>query len=187
MLQKQVVLYSSLSADEFLHNLTPSVALQDEFTLLSKLSDGGIVVRALAAPKTTLPFWGKIKPDGFKITQSLYDKGLSPFQPILYGKLIESEGGCELTLTLRPHPQASSFWGIHSFVGGLLAMVGLAVAPQKPGFGILSTIIGLLLIAFPTFRAKYSFQQGVERALQAFAALGLTAAEQTKFPEQLPQ
>ncbi len=157
-LEQQAVLRSVLPPGALLARLRSEVApLDGSFTLVSKLSGGGIVTRALRAPETERPFFGKVGPEEFTIAVIPRGVDVSPYQPILRGRVAGAEEGSVVALTLAPHPGARPLVGVHA-VGALL-LVGAAVSmlATRPDVAAVGFVFAVVLAGFPWLRARHGF------------------------------
>lgn len=175
ILQETIKLHSKLTPSVFLQKLLCEVEFCESFQLLLKLSPGGIAVRTIAAPKTTKVFFGQIEVESLKfaITNAFYDSNLSPFQPILHGKIQPQEHGANIEIILKPHSKAHPFVWIHSLAALALGFSGVLVYGSRPEMGGLAIGIALALFFFPQFRTRYSFSQGCRIAEKSLLELDL--------------
>ena len=82
----------------------------EPFSMVSKLSGGGIVVRVLRTPETERAFFGRVTTDGFVVAPVHRGGDVTPFQPLIRGTVAPSDtGGTRLHLHLHPHPHAQAY------------------------------------------------------------------------------
>ena len=81
-LTKTETLHTSLSLEEWKAMLREHVEEVEEFSIVAKLSAGGVVVRTLRAPKSEMPFFGMVG-DKLQIAELRYTHNLTPYQPLL--------------------------------------------------------------------------------------------------------
>lgn len=145
--------------------------LDGGFTLVSRLSGGGIVTRTLRAPDTDLPLFGRVEPDRIRV--ALVHRGVdtSPFQPIV-GVALDGEGeGSAVRLDLAPHPNARTFGGIFA-LGAVLLLVAAAVQfSGQPGVAVAAGLFAVALGLFPHLRARVGFGQDADRVTDALVEL----------------
>lgn len=157
---------SELPPSAFMEALTPLVEpLDGGFKLVSKLSPGGIVVRALRAPETDRGWFGKIEGHSFSIALVVRDKSGSPFEPIMRGKVTPDGDGSLIALDLASHPNARMFSILFTGGGVLLATASLIAISQSPGMGLLGLGFAALFLAFPPLRARIGFRHASDTAL----------------------
>jgi hypothetical protein len=141
------------------------------FTLVSKLSGGGIVTRTLRAPETDRPLFGRVEPERIRV--ALVHRGIdtSPFQPIVRVELTPEGEGTRVRLALAPHPNARTFGGAFA-VGAILLLVaaGLQVG-TRPGLALATAVFAVALGGFPHLRARVGFGQDADRVVVALAEL----------------
>ena len=167
---KHFLYKTSLSEEDFFQQLHREVTLQDEFRLISYLSDGGVVVRGISPPDNCeTAFFGVVNKKSFRIVEHTRKAFISPYQPILYGHF-ENE-----TIHILPkmHPQAYPLVSIYTCFGVLLVFLGMLTIQEDLFICVLTTLFGSLLIFFPRFRTQNHFKIGVHRAILAFENLSL--------------
>ena len=146
------------------------------FSIISKLSAGGAVVRTLKAPKSTKKFFGQCG-EVIKIAELLYTRNLTPYQPILSVTLNPHEKGTEILLHCAPHPKMYEFGILYNLAGVLLLLGTIPLIVQRPVMATLSGVFGGLLLLYPKFRAGISFDEACSSALDTFASLPLDLTE----------
>ena len=156
--------------DAFAAQLRDAVQPSTEpFTLVSKLSGGGIVVRALRTPATERPFFGRVEHGRFAIAPTRKTGNVTPFQPLIRGTWSPTEAGTQLDLHLAPHPNAQNWDIVFTIAGlGLLPGAALQALSNVPLAAALGAF-GLAALAFPRLRARASFAAEVDIALPALA------------------
>ena len=161
---------TSLSQDNFLQQLQKEVTLQDEFRLISYLSDGGAVVRGIFPPENCqTSFFGVIQDNSFRIVEHTHKEFISPYQPILFGHFEKNV----LHLSAQMHPQAYPLLSLYTSFGILLILLGLLSVQEDIFIFVMTTFFGVLLVFFPRFRTKNDFTVGLQRATDAFEKLPL--------------
>lgn len=141
----------------------------EPFTLVSKLSGGGIVVRALRTPDTPRPFFGRVHGRRFTIAPTRKTGNVTPFQPLIRGTWAAVEGGTRVELNLAPHPNAQN-WDILFTIAGLGLLPGAAIqALSNVPLAAALAAFGLAALGFPRLRARASFGAEVDIALQSLA------------------
>jgi hypothetical protein len=156
-------LRSDLPPDELHAQLAQRVEVFPDFPLISKLSGGGVVIRVFKPPPTSLPFFGQRTPLGFRIAEVQIRGGLTPFQPIAEGRILEDGGGSRMELDLRPHPDARSFYATFGVV--MLVAGGLLASRGDLGLGVTAALMATGFLLFPRFRAQHGFEIGVQSLL----------------------
>jgi hypothetical protein len=179
-LQRQFLWHSALSRNEIVTFLKEEVEEVERFRLISKISGAGIVTRVLSAPDTKCAFWGKTIGDNLRIVQNLPSVNLTPFQPIVYLDIVQKNDGSDIKVLLKPHSNASMF-SFAEYLGGTLCITAGMVALQQNPLGISGIILGGLVILFPRWRAKKSFELEASRCIEAIkkllAGVGITSDE----------
>ena len=159
---------TALSDDDFFSSLRREVTHHDELRLISYLSPGGVVVRGISPPDNCeTRFFGIIKEQRFSIVENTEKRFVSPYQPILHGKVKEG------TITLSPqmHPQAYPLLWLYTAFGGLLILLGIVVYTEDSFIFALSLFFGSILIVFPRYRTKLHFEACLKTALTSFENL----------------
>lgn len=127
------------------------------FTMVAKLSGGGIVIRVLRAPETEHPLFGRFDGDHFSVAPVHHGGDVTPFQPIVRGSFAAHGANTRLRATLAPHPHAQSY-DVAFHVVGVLLLIGAAIqATVSLGLGALLATFGLLAVLFPRGRAAAGF------------------------------
>ena len=145
--------------------------LDGGFTLMSRLSGGGIVTRTLRAPDTERPLFGRVTPERIRVALVHRDVDMSPFQPIATVRLDPDGGGSRVTLELGPHPNARSFGGIFAFGAALLLGASLFQFSCRPVVAVSGMGFAVLLAVFPHLRARHGFGQDADRAVAVLTSL----------------
>ena len=159
---------TALSEDDFFSSLQKEVTHHDEFRLISYLSPGGVVVRGISPPDNCeTRFFGIIKEQKFSIVENTEKRFVSPYQPILHGKVEEG------TITLSPqmHPQAYPLLWLYTVFGGILIVLGIVISREDSFIFSLSLFFGIILIVFPRYRTKMHFEACLKTALTSFENL----------------
>jgi len=152
--------------------------LKDGFTYVSKLSGGGVVVRVLRAPDSERPWFGAVEPTSFKVVLAPRDRTGTPYQPILRGTILPTDTGSAVELALAPHPDARMFSILFTVGGGLLGFASLLSFHEDPTMGGVGLVMAGLFLAFPSFRARLSFDEACAISLSALEEqLNLTRAD----------
>ena len=119
------------------------------------MSPGGVVVRGISPPEECeTKFFGVIKERKFSIVENTEKQFVSPYQPILHGKI---ESG---TIMISPqmHPQAYPLLWLYTVFGSLLILLGVVIASEDFFIFALSLFFGFILIVFPRYRTKMHFE-----------------------------
>ena len=157
-----------LSEDDFLSSLQREVTNIDEFRLISYLSPGGVVVRGISPPEECeTKFFGVIKERKFSIVENTEKQFVSPYQPILHGKI---ESG-SIMISPQMHPQAYPLLWLYTVFGSLLILLGAVVASEDFFIFALSLFFGFILIVFPRYRTKMHFEACLKTAIASFENL----------------
>jgi hypothetical protein len=144
--------------------------------LVFKLSGGGIVSRVMAAPETSLPFFGLVSDEKIRIARATRGRQVTPFQPILLGTITAADDGSALTLQLRPHREARSLSGLFGVAGFVLIGAALPALLEARAMGVIGLLFGAAFMVFPTWRARTCFAADHRDALAALhESLPLTA------------
>ena len=165
---------SALDPQGLVARLEPQVEpLLQRYPFISKLSGGGVVVRVLKTPPTQRPLWGRFFGDSFHLVRIPRGEDLTPWAPIMHGTIHPHEGGSRVELELRPHPSARTLSGVYAFFGLLLLVAAGLAAAEQPDMAGLGLAFGLLMLFFPSYRARRSFEVGCGLALESLdAAIG---------------
>ncbi|MEC7949351.1 MAG: hypothetical protein VX265_17420 [Myxococcota bacterium] len=171
-LSRTVQRRSDMPPEALRARLASAVApLEGGFTLVSKLSGGGIVTRTLRTPETELPLFGRVEADRIRIALVHRGVDISPFQPIV-GVVIEASGrGSLVALHLAPHPNARTFAGAFALCAILLLLAAAVQFSAKPGIALAAALFALALGLFPHLRARRGFQMDADRAVAALDGL----------------
>ena len=170
-MKRVLSLASTLSEEELRQRLQPHVEIVEDFKIISKLSDGGVVVRTLKAPQSERTFYG-ILDDSVQLAELRYDKNLTPYQPIVrIGFEKDSPTRVVLTATL-PKKMYELGW-IYNIAGGLLVLSSLPLYLSKISIGITATFFGAMLLIYPKLRAKISFDEATDSVFTKIKALPL--------------
>ncbi len=158
---------SDLDPKALVAHLEPQVELLlQRYPFVSKLSGGGVVIRVLKTPPTSRPLWGRFFGDSFHLTRIPRGEDLTPWAPIMHGTIHPDEEGSRIELELKPHPSARTLASVYGFFGVLLLVAsGLGLSTQ-PGIAAIGLVFGILLLFFPGYRARLSFQLGCGLALE---------------------
>lgn len=127
------------------------------FRLVSRLSGGGAIVRALAAPKTELPFFGELSAERLRFARVPRATSISPWAPIARGAWEQAPGGARLRLTLAPHPQAGLVGELASIFALPLAVVGVAALGSAPGYAVALLVWVGAMVGLPRWWARRVF------------------------------
>ena len=145
--------------------------LDGGFTLVSRLSGGGIVTRALRAPDTDRPFFGRVTADRIRV--ALVHRGIdtSPFQPIVTVELLADGGGSRVELELAPHPNARTLGGVFALGAVLLLGASALQLTAQPVVAVTGVVFAGVLGGFPHLRARHGFRRDAEQVVQALVSL----------------
>lgn len=175
LLRKELTLHLDEVPSGVHQRLLEATQLETEpFTMVAKLSGGGIVVRVLRTPETDRAFFGRVKSDSFFLAPVHRGGDVTPFQPLLRGQWSANGTGTVLTATLSPHPHAQSY-DIAFHLVGLLLLLGAAIqANVSLPYGAMLGAFGLLAALFPRLRGQAGFALETRRAEAALRdALGV--------------
>ncbi len=145
--------------------------LEGAFQLQSKLSPGGIVIRVLKSPKTERPFFGRVGDEGaFSLALVPRGEALTPYQPILSGRVVADGPGSRIEAELAPHPSArtfSGFFGLVAVVVGGASLLRLLASPLVACIGITFAVAFAL---FPGWRARQGFGHSAQESVDLLVA-----------------
>ena len=130
------------------------------FELVHKLSPGGIVLQLLRTPVTGRGFWGRADHVNWHIAQNRRRERVTPFQPLLVGRVVESGDGVRIEAELAPHPNVRSWSWLYMLAGAILLVGGAIKATADPGIAAALAGLGVLFAVFPHLRAWQGFQMG---------------------------
>lgn len=163
---------SAVAPAELRRRLERSVApIEGGFTLVSKLSGGGIVTRTLRTPESELPLFGWVRDDRIRVAMIPRGVDLTPFQPIVGLQLSPAAEGTEVRMELAPHPGARTFGGIFAFGAVLLLIAAGVQFSGSPGVALLAALFAVVLALFPHVRARRGFGADADRVTEALDAL----------------
>lgn len=145
--------------------------IEGGFTLVSKLSGGGIVTRTLRTPDSDRLLFGRMGPERIRVALIPRGVDLSPFQPIVSVLLQPEHGGSAVTLEMAPHPGARTFGGIFAFGAVLLLIAACLQFAGSPGVAVLAGLFAVLLAVFPHIRARRAFRADADRVTEALDRL----------------
>jgi hypothetical protein len=166
----ELIYTTSLPPDAFLTSLQGHVTPQPDLRLISYLSPGGVVVRGISPPENCdTHFFGIVQKDQFSIVEHTHKRFVSPYQPILQGKIKDST----ITISPKMHSQAYPLLWLYTVFGILLMLLGILVMQEDFFIFILTFIFGLSLIAFPRYRTKNHFETCLHTAIASWEALPL--------------
>lgn len=160
-LRRQVVLETPLSLEEIQaripQHIEPHVG---PFELVHKLSPGGIVLHLLRCPVTARSFWGRADHDKWHIAQNRRSERVTPFQPLLLGRVVESGGRVRIEGELAPHPKVRTWSWLYILAGVILLAGGAIKVGSDPAIAAALVALGVLFAVFPHLRAWQGFQMG---------------------------
>jgi len=145
--------------------------LEGGFTLVSRLSGGGIVTRTLRAPDTDRMLFGRVT--AARIRVALVHRGIdtSPFQPIVSVGLVADGEGSRVELELAPHPNARTLGGVFALGAVLLLGASLLQLVAQPVVALTGVVFAMVLGGFPHLRARHGFRRDAEAVVQALGSL----------------
>lgn len=165
-LERRLELSCALSPDELASALERASEPQETFSLVSKISAGGIVTRVLRAPDTELAFFGRVTSTGADIAAVPRGRAQTPFQPIVRASWEPDGTGSRVTVKLRPHADARTFSAVFLVFGLGLGALGLARMAADPIVGGIAVVFAGAFAFFPQFRAVHGFHLACEQTLQ---------------------
>lgn len=139
-----------------------TAAHRGPFRLVSRLSGGGAIVRALAAPPTDQPFFGELTAERLRFARVPRATSISPWAPIARGAWEAAPGGARLRLTLAPHPQAGLVGELASIFALPLAVVGVAALGSAPGYAAALLVWVGAMVGLPRWWARRVFTAEVD-------------------------
>lgn len=171
-LNRTSVLGSQQPATEVLSELRRvTEPLDGPFQLLSKLSPGGIVIRVLKAPKTERPFFGRVGDEGsFTIAMVPRGERLTPYQPMIHGRVVDEGDSSRLELELAPHRQARTFSGVFGVAALMVGSISLLRLFAQPAVAVVGLCFAVAFAVFPTWRAKQGFGVSATETLDLLRA-----------------
>ena len=169
---KSKALRTNLSFEEWKESIQPFVENVEEFSIVAKLSAGGVVVRTLRAPKSTKPFFGIVE-DTIQIAEVRYTRNLTPYQPILSISYEQEDVGGTINVQLSPHPEMMDLGILYNIAGFLLIVSTVPILSVKPQLSVISCFFGVLLLVYPAIRARISFDEACSSAFKSIEKLPL--------------
>ena len=167
---------TSFSQEEWKDALGPYVEEVEEFSIVAKLSAGGVVVRTLRAPKSERPLFGVIA-HKVQIAELRYTHNLTPYQPIMTMQYEAVQNGGKVHIQLAPHPEMMDLGILYNIAGIVLLASTIPMMSIKPQLSVISAIFGVLLLVYPALRARISFDEACLSALFALSQLPLGWAD----------
>lgn len=165
-------LRSAAAPPEFLAQLSALTApLDGGFVLEHRLSGAGIVVRTLAAPETDRPLFGKLRGETFSLALVPTKHDITPYHPIVRGRIEPDGSGSRLTVTWAHHPGVREYTGLFAFGGVVLGLGAVLGSSERPAVVAGGLGLAVMFLAFPWLRARQRFVSTVERHAQAFCSL----------------
>ena len=171
-LSKTKILHTSLSLEEWKSALFDHVEEVESFSIVAKLSAGGVVVRTLRAPKSDLPFFGMVG-DKLQIAELRYTHNLTPYQPLLTMQYTPEDSGGRVEVQLTPHPEMMDLGVLYNIAGVILIGSTIPMMSIKPQLSVIAGVFGILLLIYPSFRARVSFDEACASATQNLERLPL--------------
>ena len=171
-LTKTKTLHTSFPLDVWKKNLREHVEAVEEFSIVAKLSAGGVVVRTLRAPKSEQPFFGMVG-SLLQIAELRYTHNLTPYQPILNMEYIPKDTGGVVEVLLAPHPKMMDLGILYNIAGVLLIGSIVPMMSVKPQLSFIAGIFGILLLIYPALRARVSFDEACTSAIRSLEQLPL--------------
>lgn len=165
-------LCTSLSQEEWKAALRAYVEEVEAFSIVAKLSAGGVVVRTLRAPKSKHPLFGMIA-EQIQIAELRYTHNLTPYQPIMTIQYETVQNGGKVHIQLAPHPEMMDLGVLYNIAGVVLLASTIPMMSIKPQLSMISAIFGILLLIYPALRARVSFDEACASALAALHTLPL--------------
>jgi hypothetical protein len=164
---------SPLSPAEYKSQLKLYYDAQEELRLVARLSDGGAVVRSLHPPDDAArDFFGHETEQGFHLVHNRGKINLTPYQPILHGRITTSAaGGSRIQISLKPHRDAKPLSGLFLGFGIMLMGLGSLNILIQPYIGITSFLFGICFAYFPKYRATFGFKRSLEESQVAWEGL----------------
>ena len=183
-LTKTETLHTSLSLEEWKAALCTHVEEVEEFSIVAKLSAGGVVVRTLRAPKSEMPFFGMVG-EKLQIAELRYTNNLTPYQPLLTMNYTPKDSGGTVEVQLAPHPEMMDLGVLYNIAGVILIGSTIPMMSIKPQLSLIAGIFGILLLIYPALRARVSFDEACASAITNLKALPL-GWEEAQGTEQGP-
>ena len=167
---------SALQFEEFVDFIDSVVDPTDEFQLIFKLSDGGIVTRAIRPPAGESPFFGRSEQDVKKLhvwmVQRRGNENITAYQPIC--KLFAAPQGAATRVEIEwaPHLDIDRFNGIY-FLGSAACLVAGIVGIQANPLAWIAVFLAPIVWLFPSWRGRSAFEVELRQAKAALAALDI--------------
>jgi hypothetical protein len=160
-LRRQVVLETALNLEELQARIPRCIEPHlGPFELVHKLSPGGIVLHLLRTPVTARSFWGRADHEKWHIAQNRRSERVTPYQPLLVGRVVESAGMVRIEGELAPHPKVRTWSWLYVLAGAILLVGGVIKAGSDPAIAAALAALGVLFAVFPHLRAWQGFQMG---------------------------
>ena len=162
------------SGVSILERLENQLEPMSSFRLVAKLSDGGIVTRTLASPKTERTIFGHRSGNRIHFAITNYGMVSSPFQPICRCELVTSADAQILKISSKPHRQAMALFPFYAITA--FALFAIALFCVVNGLWVQSASCGLIalaLIGVPYFRMLQGFKTDNEQLLRFLEDQGL--------------
>ena len=169
---KTETLHTSLSLEEWKAALREHVEEVEDFSIVAKLSAGGVVVRTLRAPKSDMPFFGMVGKK-LQIAELRYTNNLTPYQPLLTMEYTPTDLGGNVEVKMEPHPEMMDLGILYNIAGMILIGSTIPMMNIKPQLSVIAGIFGILLLIYPALRARVSFDEACASAIKNLADLPL--------------
>lgn len=164
---------SKLSYEEFIDSVYAVTDPVDQFQLIFKLSDGGIVTRSIRPPKGECPFFGRFEASSQKfqayVVQRRGNENITAYQPICR-LLVSKQDETRVELEWAPHGDIDRFNSIY-LVGSIVCLIAGLVGIQANPLAWIAVLLSPIVWLFPSWRGKSAFAAELGQARAALAAL----------------
>ena len=116
--------------------------------------------------------------DSFHFARIPRGEDLSPWAPIIHGTIHSEGDGSRVVIELKPHPSARTLGGVYAFFGLLVVAAAALGLSQGQPLASVGLGFGILLLFFPSFRARYSFRVACSLAMESLCSVVPQSSEE---------
>ena len=170
---------SLLSYEEFVEFIDSVVDSVEEFQLIFKLSDGGIVTRAIRPSAGEGPFFGRLEraPKRLQVwmVQRRGNENITAYQPICKLLATPQQAGTLVELGWAPHADIDRFNVIYR-IGSAACLLAGVVGIQANPLAWIAVFLSPVVWLFPDWRGRSAFEVELRQAKSALADLDIWIA-----------
>lgn len=173
---------SSKSVEAVLTDIESQMEVVKGFKMVSKLSDGGVVTRTLAAPISEQLLFGHRYEHRIHFALNNIGQATSPFQPILRCDLSQLACGTRLFCEAKPHGHSMilfPFYMLTSIIG--LGLSVFTVFNSQYYMGLFLVVISLGIFMVPRYRMRQGFKSDLQLLIKTLETLEFDWIENIHF------